>query len=397
MTGAQRYAYRAARADGAVETGSLSAPDLSAVAAVLAQRGFLLIEATAQSAAAARKRPIPPTELAIGLRMLGDLLEAGLPMSRVFAAFAEVAPVSWREAIPHLRQSIREGLGLAAALGAAPVEFPALVIGLVQAGEAGNGTAAAVRHAAGLAEETAATRTAVRAALAYPIVLASAGAGAIAVLVTVVLPRFATILGDLGQVLPPATRFVLAAATVARAAIAPVAICLVLGLGALRGWTATPHGRRRWHAMLLHLPLLGTIRFASATARATATLSTLLRTGVPVRQAMRFAARATGDAEIEHRVLGALAHVGAGGRMAVALRDTRALTPLGIRLVAAGEDSGRMVDMLHHAATLEQARADRITRTAVRVLEPSLVLVFAIVIAGVSVALLQAIYSVRPT
>src|SRR5205085_11383450 len=102
-----------------------------------------------------------------------------------------------------------------------PLQIPPLVIGIAQAGEAGTGIGPAVRRAAELTESTAEMQAAVRSALAYPIVVAAAGVCAIGVLITVVLPRFAKILGDLGQALPPSTQMVLRGADIGHALLLP--------------------------------------------------------------------------------------------------------------------------------------------------------------------------------
>ncbi|MGH7679633.1 MAG: type II secretion system F family protein, partial [Gemmatimonadaceae bacterium] len=144
------------------------------------------------------------------------------------------------------------------------------------------------------------------------------------------------------------------------------------------------------------VPLLATVRHASGTARASFTLATLLETGVPLRQAIPFAARASGDGALRARVMEAGARIESGQTIARALGETRAFTPLGIRLVQAGEESGKLSAMLRHAAKLEQERSDRLVRTVVRMLEPALILVFAGLVAVIAAALLQAVYAVRP-
>src|SRR5439155_7465366 len=99
---------------------------------------------------------ISPADLALGLRIIADLLEAGLPVRRALAAFTTVSPAAWRPAIPHLQESMKEGRSVAAALGDAPIDIPPLVVGIVAAGEAGNGLAGAIRRAAEVTESTAA-------------------------------------------------------------------------------------------------------------------------------------------------------------------------------------------------------------------------------------------------
>jgi general secretion pathway protein F len=344
-----------------------------------------------------RRDPLSVADLALGLRILADLLESGLSVSRALHAFDELAPRGWRPALPHIRQSVREGQSLAAALSSAPVVIPGLVIGIAQAGEAGGGIGPAIRRAAELMESSAEMRASIRSALAYPVVVAGAGIMAIGILITVVLPRFAKILADLGQTLPASTRAVLRGAEAMHAGSVPALITAAVAMGVWRAWTQTEDGRRGWHRILLSLPLLGAVRSGTAAARMAHSLSALLESGVSMGTALVFAGRAASDAELEARLTSARAAVTAGEPLSRALELNRATTPTVIRLIRAGEESGRLPAMLDHAARIEQQRADRIVRTGVRLLEPMLLLTFASVVALIAAALLQAIYSVRPT
>jgi type II secretory pathway component PulF len=126
-------------------------------------------------------------------------------------------------------------------------------------------------------------------------------------------------------------------------------------------------------------------------------LAALLESGVAIATALTFASRASGDAEIESRLLATRDKVISGQPLSQALESTRAVSLTTAKLVRAGEESGRLTSMLSHAARIEQKEADQIVKTAVRMLEPILLLTFASVVALIAAALLQAIYSVRPT
>jgi len=396
INGVESFRYRAARPDGTMELGELRAPSREGAITVLGARGLFPIEVAARPPVRARRARLSPSELALGLRVLASLLEAGLPMTRALGAFEDLAPPAWRTGLAPLRDQVREGQSLAAGLARSPLEIPPLVIGIIQAGEAGSGVAAAVRSAAELTEHAAALRATIRAALTYPVILACAGAASVALLVGIVLPRFALILTDLGQALPPTTRFVIDAAAFLRVAALP-AIGTFAALGILwRQWTETDAGRVRWHAYLLTLPGVGAVRRAGATSRACSAAAALLHSGVPIAGALRHAAAATGDAAIAARLLAARERVVAGQRISRALEATDALTPTAVRLVGAGEETGRLAELLEHAARIERERAQDITRAAVRLLEPGLILVFGALVALVAAALLQAVYSVRP-
>ena len=396
MTTTLSFDYEAVTSVGGMERGTLHASSPSAAKRVLSDRGLLPL-AVRETAAISRRATLPVADLALGLRVIADLIDAGLSVGKALKTFEELAPASWRAALPSMQESIKQGSGLAAALASSPVAIPPVVLGIAQAGEAGQGIGPAIRRAADLMEAAAATRSAVRAALAYPIVLAIAGTLAIGVLIGVVLPRFADILADLNQGLPPATRFVMASANAARAGFIPAALALAVTVVAWRGWVSTPNGRRTWCEWLLSLPLIGRIRFSAASARASHTLAALTSTGVPIAVAMRYAASASGDAAIEARLTLARDRITAGSPLSRAVGECRALTPTTARLIRSGEESGRLGEMLEHAARMEQQQSDRFVHTAVKLLEPVLVFAFAAVVAVVAAALLQAVYSVRPT
>jgi general secretion pathway protein F len=393
----QLFAFDAVARDGSRDRGAIAAESLRDARDAIASRGLLVLSIERRGPRAQQRAPLAPRDLALGLRMLGDLLDSGLSAGRALHAFEELAPPGWREALPQIRQSVREGRTLAAAFANAPIEIPGLVIGIAQAGEAGTGLGPAIRRAADLTEATADMHAAVRAALAYPLVVAVAGVLAITILVTVVLPRFARILGDIGQTLPPSTRIVLRAAEIGRSSVLPALVVGVTAFVAWRAWVRTEPGRLRWHRLLLAIPGVGSIRIRGATARMAQSLSALLESGVPIAAAIDLAARATSDAELEARLRRARGAISAGQPLSAALEGSHATTLTAVRLVRAGEESGRLTAMLAHAARIEQQRVDQAIRAAVRMLEPSILLVFAGMVAVIAAALLQAIYSVRPT
>jgi general secretion pathway protein F len=390
------YAYRAARRDGALEIGSIEAVSHEAAATLLAARGLFPVEIRREAVADQHRISVSQADLGLGLHLLATLLESGLPISRALQVLEELAPASWRAGLPSVREAVREGKGLAPALRGSPLSVPPLVVGIVRAGEAGSRLAEAVRRAAGIMESQAATRAALRSALAYPCILAAAGAASVALLVGLVLPRFAAILADLGHALPPSTRIVLGAADALRVAALPGTALLVVAALVWRGWTATDAGRQAWHDLLLRVPVLGSVRRSAATGRACAALAALLESGVPLAPALLHAAPATGDAAVAARLTAAREAILRGQGIGRALEAEGGLTISAIRLVHAGEASGQLARMLVHAASLEAERTGRQVQAMVRMIEPLLILLFGGIVALVAAALLQAVYSVRP-
>ncbi|HET7188382.1 MAG TPA: type II secretion system F family protein [Gemmatimonadaceae bacterium] len=390
------FRYRAIDAKGHVRSGRLGARSRDAAMADLVAGGLRPIAISAESTFASGRSTLPIAETALALRILADLLDSGLPLARALATLETLASPRWRALLPGVRQAVREGRSLAGALSESSAAPPEVVIGIINAGERGSGLIAALRHAGALCEEAAATRSAVRSALAYPMLLAGAGSAAVVLLVGVVIPRFATILGDLGQSLPPSTRIVLGAAGVMRAAWLPSTLAAIVTGVLWYAWVSTAEGRRQWHAVLLRVPIIGAVRLADASARICTALSALLASGVAIAPALSGAARAAGDAELHARILEARKSVEQGERTSAALARHGAATELVVRLAQAGEESGRLADMLAHAARMERDRVTRQVRGAVRLIEPLLIIVFGGIVALVASALLQALYSVRP-
>lgn len=389
------WRYRAAHRSGAMENGAITAPDREAAVAALTARGLFPLEIAPVELRERSARRIPSSELAIGLRILATLLGSGLTLVRSLDALCEVAPPAWKTAIPVMRERIREGNSLASSMRESPARFPPVVLGILEAGESGSGLAAAVRAAADLTEREAATRMALRSALAYPALLASAGVASAAVLVTVVLPRFSAILADVGGRLPRSTQFLVSLSETAKAAFVPATILIAALCVAMRLWTSTESGRLTFHGALMRIPWLGEVRRASAAGRVSLAISALLRSGVPAANAFAHGARAGGDAAVAQQMLVARERIVAGERMSSALMASKALTPTTVRLLRAGEESGEVVAMLEHAATLESERAARAVASFVRLLEPALILAFGAMVAFVAAALLQAIYGIR--
>lgn len=390
------YAYRAARTDGTIETGTIEAESRHAAASRLSETGLFPVDLDPSASSTDRRSRIGAHDLALGFRLLADLLEAGLPLTRALGAFEAAAPAAWKPGLGAIRAAVREGKPLASALEAAPLDIPALAVGIVRSGEGGGGLAPAVRRAADVMESAAATRSAIRSALVYPAILAASGGASIALLVGIVLPRFAEMLVDLGQEIPPTTSLVLSAASGIRAGAIPGVLVFAALLALWRTWTATPAGRLRWHEILLGVPLLGSVRRASAGARSAASLAALLESGAPLPAALRHAARAAGDEALAARLDNVRKAIGRGTRLSAALEDSAALSPTAVRLVRAGEETGRLSAMFAHIARLERDLAERLVRGAVKLLEPGLILLFGGVVAFVAAALLQAVYGVRP-
>ena len=384
------FRYEAARSDGGLVRGLLDAASEPAAAAVLSARGLypILVESSPVSV----RRPSRRAQATV-FESLAAFVDAGVPLEKALQATERVAADPLRDVLARVAQRVREGSSLGVALAAERL-FSPVTVGLVRAGERGVGLGAALGQAAAQLEREAETESRIRTALTYPALLAVVGSGAIALIVLFVIPRFAALLGDLGQTLPTATRILLVLSDAARS------YGLVLGAAgvglAIIAVRAINEHRPAWHAWLLRLPIVGALRLALASARASRTLGALLGSGTPALAALEIAREAAGDAAVATRIAAARSRVAEGQGLTAALEATGALTSSALQLAAIGEGSGRLPNLLAKAADLDDAEAERRLKTLVSLLEPGLILLFAGLVAFVAAALLQAVYALRP-
>jgi general secretion pathway protein F len=391
------YRYRAARSDGSLVDGELEAPGPTQTGALLLERGLHPVALKLAPTGASGRRMPRRSELAVVFRSLAALVSAGVPLERALASSEILARGDLRSTLAEARRRLREGQGLAQALEQGAVAIPGVILGLLRAGERGGGLATALEASAAQLELEAELAARVRQALAYPCVLAAAGSLSVLVIGTVILPRFAELLGDLGQQLPPATRALLAVSDFLRAfGLLVLAAAACAGILVLR-WGCTSSGRRTVHRLLLGLPVVGPVRHGFATARFTRALGATLGAGMPLLPAVRAATDAAGDAAVAERVAKVEERVTRGEPFAVAVEREQALAGHASQLLAVGESSGRLAQMAQRAGDLAARDAERGLASLITLLEPGLILLFGGMVALTAAALLQAVYSLRPS
>jgi general secretion pathway protein F len=388
------YSYRAARQDGAIVTGAIVADSPGQASATLASRGLFAIAVS--STIEAHRPAASRRDLAIVFRGIAALVSSGVPLERAIAASEPLASGPLRQTLTSARERLREGASLANALAGGRGVIPPLVIGMVRAGERGSQLGAALDQMAAHLEQEADLVARVRQALTYPLLLAVAGTASVLVITTVVVPRFATILGDLGQQLPPATRVLLGMSQVLTRLWIPLLVIAVLATWSAIEWIRRPAGRKRVEELLLSLPFIGSVRRALATARVMRALGGMLRSGMPLLPALDAARDAAGDLAIAERLERSRERVVQGAPLAAALEREGALSASALQLVKVGESSGRVADMAWSAGNLAAQEAERGLRLLVTALEPTLIVAFGGIVAFTAAALLQAVYSLRP-
>lgn len=341
------------------------------------------------SGASARRKSV-----AMWTRTLATLVDAGAPLDRALAvAQAQCTHKDVADSAHAIRRAVQGGASLAEAMRLQPTLFTALHTGVVRSGEASGSLDRSLDTLAGYLEEDEALRAQLSSALLYPALMAIVSSLGILILLLFVVPRFATLLADLGGTMPLSTKILVTVGAVVTKGWWILALLVALGVVAVRTLLASEEAQLAWHARRLRLPIVGGIERTLATARFTRALGLMLQGGLPLLPAMRLARTGVTNRAMVLELERATQNVVRGNGLASSLLGI--LTPMAVQLLAVGEESGRLDSLALRAASSHDEEVRRRLRTLASLLEPAMILLFGGVVGFVALAMLQAIYAVN--
>ena len=394
----QQFRYRAATASGDLVEGVVQALSARDAADELRRQTLVPVSIETENRKAAATRVFAPggsrhESVAVSLRTLATLVAAGMSIERAldFAARHASHPAV-AEAFSAIRSDVQRGVMLSDAVRAQPA-LGAFAASVCHAGEESGTLDQALARLADWFESENELRSQVRAALLYPALMGIVAGIGVVILLSFVVPRFVEILGDVGGELPLSTRLLVGASNVFAGWWWLWLTLIVTAVVVSRAWLSDPANRRRWHAARLRIPAVGALEQGAATARFTGALGVLLHGGTSMLAAVRVAAEGVTNTAMAAELDAAAERIARGERVAESLRG--ALPPLAVELLAAGEESGRLPEMCERVAKVHEESVGRSLRSAVRLIEPVLILVFGALVGFIALALLQAVYSVN--
>ncbi len=391
------WRYRAAEASGQIVEGVLQAPSRQRVLAELQRQHLypVAVDEVAADVPEGRRRRIGRrAAVALWTRSTATLLAAGVPLDRALGfGGSHLGHEGLETALREVRRAVRNGSALAEALGRHRRCFDPLYVATVSAGESTGALDTVFERLADHLEETGELRSQVRSALIYPVLMAGVTILGMAVLLGFVVPRFADIMADVGGKLPLTVRALMGVSAVVTGWWWLGLALGGLGAAVLRRASRQPETLRRWHDRRLRLPWIGEFERKYLTARFARTLGLLLRSGLPMLQALRIARASAGNLVFQSGVDRAAAAVAEGGHLATSLAGT--LPPLATQMLAVGEESGQLDSLCLRVAEAYDADVRRTLRTMVALVEPAMILVFGTLVGFVALAMLQAIYGIN--
>ena len=326
--------------------------------------------------------------------MLGVLEKSGakLELARTLAELSDNPEL--RRIITEVLHAVQGGKSLTEALAQHPV-FPALYVNMIRAGEAGGFLDGVLQRLTEYLERAQLLRDEVRSALTYPILLTFAMSGSMMFLLVYVLPKFSSMFADLGRALPLSAQLILGLSEAIRSYWWAGALGIAATVGGVRYSIRTPRGRYGWDQWRLRLPVVGLVLRKMEVASLARTLGTLLKSGVPMMQALGIVKETAGN-QVISRALGEVeVGVREGAGVAEPLGRCGVFPPLAVQMIAVGEETGRLDEMLLRAAE----HYDREVRVQVqqftRLLEPILILIMGLGVGFIVISMLSAIFSVN--
>ena len=400
----ETYRYEATTKDGNIITGVLEAANESLAVDRIQDMGYFPIKI---SKAVERENIVVRLLLSVQNRVkekdiisftyqLGVLLDAGFALEKSLSILSDLSEKKkLKELINELVSQIRSGRPFSDALSRFPSVFPVFYVNMIKAGEAGGFLEDAVSKLAVYLENAQGLKEDVRSALIYPAILSLVGGAAVVVLLTFVVPKFTQIFSDMGEALPLPTVILLA---ISNGLIRYWWVFILLFIGAfifIKQYIKSERGRKAWDRMKFSVPVFGNLYKEVAVSRFARTLGTLLGSGVPILGAFQIVKGTLGSEKISEIISSVRESARKGRGISESLKKSDIFPPLAVHMVAVGEETGRLDEMLIKIADRFDIEVRTTIKRMLSLLEPVLILFMGLVVGFIVISMLMAIFSIN--
>ncbi len=402
------YAYKGFTPQGKAVEGIIDADSPKGARFKLRSAGVfptdLVEERTRQVATAARTgfsvgqlfERVTPQDLALMTRQLSTLVAAGLPLVDCLTALIEqTESPRLKRTLSQVREKVTQGGALADALRDHPRIFSDLYVNMVRAGEASGALDIVLERLADYTESSAKLRNKVRAALTYPILMGIISCGILFFLISYVVPKVTKIFAETQQALPTMTVVLLAISGFFQAYWWLVLGTIALAVAAVRISVRTPAGRMRFDTYVLRIPYFGTLLKKVALARFARTLSTLLRSGIALLQSLDIVKNVVNNTVLCQAIENARDSIREGQSIAPPLKKSGLFPPLLIHMIAVGEKSGELENMLARAADAYDNEVETSIASLTSILEPMIIIFMGAIVLFIVLAIMVPIFQLN--
>jgi general secretion pathway protein F len=400
------YSYKATDTFGKIVKGSLEASDEKGVAVRLQDMGYIPIRISESGKNTGNLdvnvnilsifKRISAKDVMLFTQDLSALLKAGLPVDKALSMLITVSEnIKFQDVIREILKSVESGTYLSDAMAKYPNLFSNFYVNMVRAGEAGGVLEAVLERLGIFLESSQDLKDYIKSALIYPVFLVFVGGVSIIILMTFVIPKFSVIFADMGQAIPASTRFLLEFSEVLRLYWWMMLAGAGLGAFLVRQYAGTPTGRLMMDTYKMKMPLIGDLVRKIEVARFARTLGTLIKSGVPILQALDLVRNIITNKVIAGAMHGIHERVKEGERLSRPLADAGIFPSLAVQMITVGEETGRLDEMLLRVAENYEKAVRNIVKRLISLLEPVMILVMGIVVGFIVISMLMAIFSMN--
>jgi type IV pilus assembly protein PilC len=378
--------------------GEIEAADRMGAVAALRARGVVATqveERKARVAAAAKKGggKVKDKDLAVYTRQFSTMVDAGLPIAQCLTILGEQSESrSLRTVTQQIAKEVEGGATLGDSFRKYPKTFDDLFVNMIQVGESGGVLDVVLQRLSGYIEKAAALKRKVKGAMVYPLTIISVAVLVIIFMMTFVIPTFATMFKNLGADLPLPTKIVLWLSDFTTRYIVFIIAGIAAFVFAIKKYYSTDQGSKVIDALMLKIPIIGTLIQKVAVARFTRTLGTLISSGVPILEGLRITARSAGNRVVERAVMQARTAVTAGRTLSEPLKGERIFPPMVVHMINVGENTGALDQMLGKIADFYDDEVDTAVTALTSLLEPLMIVFLGVVVGGLVVAMYLPIF-----
>ncbi|WP_372727818.1 type II secretion system F family protein [Nocardioides sp.] len=396
----QQYDYKVRDASGRFREGRVKAASETAVADKLRSMGYVPLEVSQAGVGMQReihlfKPRVKQKDLALFARQLATMIDSGLTLLRALGILAEqMENAELRRVLSEVKLAVESGHSLSAAFAAHGDLFPALMVNMTKAGEAGGFLDTAMRQIAETFEADVKLRGKVKSAMTYPVVVFCLAIVMCLGMLLFIVPIFEEMFRGLGSELPLPTRVLVFLSRSMKYAVPVMALVGVIGLHWWRKHGQDPQVRAVVDPLKLKVPVFGPLFAKIALARFSRNLGTLLGSGVPILQSLEIVGDTTGSMVIGRALQDVARSVAAGESIAGPLARHPVFPPMVVQMIASGEETGAIDQMLHRIAISYDEEIETTTEALTSLIEPLMIAGLGMVVGGMIVALYLPIFSV---
>lgn len=391
------FGYKVRSPQGNVLTGTIEAGEQRMVVDRLRHQRFIVLEIGEIKKSASKdlldsinflKKRVKQKDLVLFSRQLSTLIGAGVPIVQGLTILVEqIENPVFKKVITSVREDIESGTSITEALNRHPTVFSELYVNMVKAGELGGILDIILERLSAYQESAAALRGKIRAAMIYPAVIALVAGGVTTFLMVVVVPMFVKIFQQVGAELPLPTQILLMLSNFLKRYLVFLIIGLIAFIVGLRQYYKTEAGSMYIDTLLLRIPLFGPLLRKVAVAKFTRTFGTLVKSGVPILQALDTVARTSGNRVVEKAVLQAKDAIREGERISDPLKASGVFPPMVTQMISVGEETGNLDAMLSKIAEFYEQEVDAAVSGLTSLIEPVVVVFMGVIIGAIAVAM----------